>query len=206
MNEIVLLTLDTAMPNPKLVSTLIVAAMMIGAAIAIFCSYATFSTDNRYTHEYEWFMRRNAADAPLPNDIVRLRRTRNITAIVTVIGLVLMIGAMFAHEPIQENNIARATTAVEGPLIQQADELATTRAQFYTDNNVDEVRLCSTASLAHPLHGRNAVVHPNTLIQCGGTNFGRIVYTLPESTNELTITSTYTPHKVRLNIAPGNLT
>lgn len=199
MNEIVLLTLDASVPDATLLSTLIVAGIILSGIVVLIATPTAFEADQHYTREVEWFTRRNPKGTPLPDDILRHKRTRNIALVAVIISLAVAISAFLADKPTRAGATARTTATIEEPLAQHADELATTRSQFYTDNNIDEARLCSTASLARPLYDTRAVVRPDTLIQCGGTDFGRIVYTLPESTSQLTVTSGYTSHVVQRN-------
>lgn len=199
MNEIVLLILDASVPDATLLSTLIVAGIILSGIVVLIATPTAFEADQHYTREVEWFTRRNPKGTPLPDDILRHKRTRNIALVAVVVGLTVAISAFLADKPTRAGAATRTAAAIEEPLTQQADELTATRSQFYATHNIDEARLCSTASLAHPLHDRNAVVHPNTLIQCGGTDFGRIVYTLPESTSQVTVTSGYTSHVVQRN-------
>lgn len=199
MNEITLLTLDTAVPDTKLLSTLIVAGMIIGAVLAFIATPVAYNTDKRYTREVEWFYRRNPKGTPLPDDILRHKRRRNIALVAVIVGLTVTISASLADEPTRAGATARAAAAINEPLTQQADEIADARSQFYVTHNIDEARLCSTASLAHPLHDTHVIVRPDTLIQCGGADFGYIIYTLPESMSQVTVTSTYATHSVQRN-------
>lgn len=200
MNEIVLLTLDASIPDTTLLSALIAGAIILSAIVVLIATPTAFEADQHYTREVAWFTRHNPEGTPLPDDILRHKRTRNIALIAVVIGLTVAISAFLTDEPTRAGAAARAAAAIEEPLAQRADELAATRSQFYADNNIDEARLCSTASLARPLHDTRAVVRPDTLIQCGGTDFGYIIYTLPESTSQVTVTSGYTSHVVQRNM------
>lgn len=152
MNKIVLLTLDASVPDTTLLFALIAGAIILSGIVALIATPTAFEADQHYTREVEWFTRRNPKGTPLPDDILRHKRRRNIALVAVIVGLTVTISASLADEPTRAGAATRAAAAIEEPLTQQADELATTRSQFYATRNIDEVRLCSTASLAHPLH------------------------------------------------------
>lgn len=199
MNEITLLTLDTAVPDTTLLSALIAGAIILSGIVALIATPTAFEADQHYTRKVEWFTHRNPKGTPLPDDILRHKRRRNIALVAVIVGLTVTISASLADEPARAGATARAAAAINEPLTQQADEIADARSQFYVTHNIDEARLCSTASLAHPLHDTHVIVRPDTLIQCGGADFGYIIYTLPESMSQVTVTSTYATHSVQRN-------
>lgn len=213
MNTVTLLTIYTRAFDTTFISALIITVILIGLVLFAIGGYGAYVINERFVSERDWFLRRNPDAASLPDTVVRLRRTRNLALIAVVIGATVAMNGVFADDPARTQAITYATEVIEAPLREQADEIAATRAQFYAASNIDESRLCSEASLAYALDDQHTVVRPDTLIQCGGTDFGSIIYTLPESTNKITVTSGYTAHivprntplDVYLKVTPGNV-